>query len=126
MYQPVSNKQSFMRNYSYNQDPENENKVLKEKTPAYIELGHELIHSWRNQKGLFISDRGKTGVTSRDLYPWPEEELQTVGINYTDAAGNPLRNYASYDGIISENGLRLENGLNVRISYNKKVERKSK
>ena len=39
------------------------------------------------------------------------------GINYTNAEGNPLVNYDSYVVIISENGLRLENELNLRISY---------
>ena len=34
-----------------------------------------------------------------------------------DATGNLMRNYSSYEGIISENGLRIENGLNLRVSY---------
>lgn len=47
---------------------------------------------------------------------WPEEEMQTMGINYCVNA-EKVRNYKTYNGIISENGLRIENGLNLRVSY---------
>jgi len=40
-----------------------------------------------------------------------------AGINYTDMAGNQIKNYKTYTGIISENGLRIENGLNLRVTY---------
>jgi len=92
--------------------------VLVEESPAYIEFGHELIHSWRDIRGIINTSETDVGLIPHDAPElWPVEELQTVGINYTDAAGNPLRTYDSYVGTISENGLRLENGLNVRISY---------
>ena len=92
--------------------------VLEEEVLAYVVFGHELIHSWRDIKGIDIPSREFVGLIPQDSpYLWREEELQTMGINYTNAAGDPLCNYSSYVGIISENGLRLENGLNVRISY---------
>ena len=92
--------------------------VLLEESPAYIEFGHELIHSWRDIRGIINTSETDVGLIPHDAPElWPVEELQTMGINYTDAAGNPLRTYDSYVGTISENGLRLENGLNVRISY---------
>lgn len=55
---------------------------------------------------------------------WREEELQTMGINYTDAAGNPIVTYGSYAGIISENGLRLENGLIQEYHIIMRIERR--
>ena len=101
---------------TYTQDADGN--VLQEVTPAYIVFGHELIHSWRDIKGLDVPSRANVGLIPQDSPQlWREEELQTMGINYTDVYGKPLRNYDSYVGIISENGLRLENGLNERISY---------
>ncbi len=101
---------------TYTQDADGN--VLEEVIPAYIVFGHELIHSWRDIRGLDVPSRDMVGLIPQDSPQlWREEELQTMGINYTDATGNPMRNYGSYVGIISENGLRLENGLNVRISY---------
>ena len=65
-----------------------------------------------------IPSREEIGLIPKDAPQlWREEELQTMGINYTDEFGNPIRQYNSYIGIISENGLRLENNLNRRISY---------
>ena len=101
---------------TYTQDAEGN--IFEEVIPAYIVFGHELIHSWREIKGVNIPDKSIVGLIPKDAPQlWPQEELQTMGINYTDVNGNAIRDYSSYMGIISENGLRLENGLNVRISY---------
>ena len=92
--------------------------ILQEDIPDFIHFGHELIHAWRDVKGIFVDSWSNVGLIPQDSPQlWREEELQTMGINYTDAAGNPIVTYGSYAGIISENGLRLENGLNTRISY---------
>lgn len=91
--------------------------VVEEDIPNYIHFGHELIHAWRDINGLFVNSWDEVGFIPYDNPRiWREEELQTMGINYTvgDVA---VRNYATYNGIISENGLRLENGLNTRVSY---------
>ena len=86
--------------------------------PNFIHFGHELVHAWRDIKGLYISSREEIGLIPKDAPRLcREEELQTMGINYTDEFGNPIRRYNSYIGIISENGLRLENRLSTRISY---------
>lgn len=43
----------------------------------------------------------------------PAEEIKTVGVDYYNTYGQKMRNYSTYNGIISENGLRIENGMNV-------------
>ena len=92
--------------------------IIQEDIPNFIHFGHELVHAWRDVNGLFVNSWTGVGLIPHDAPQlWREEELQTMGINYTDAAGNVLRNYGTYNGIISENGLRLENGLNTRVSY---------
>ena len=91
--------------------------VLEEDIPDYIHLGHELVHAWRNINGMRITAVNRNGLDPYTGLSISEEELQTTGLNYTDSIGNSRRNYASYNGIISENGLRIENGLNTRISY---------
>lgn len=96
-----------------------ENQTIEE-IPAYIVFGHELIHAWREIHGLFDYNE-EQGITPYDyscgINPSPAEEMKTMGINYFDSNGNQMQNYSTYTGIISENGLRLENNLNVRISY---------
>lgn len=95
-----------------------EGKEIIEEIKPYIVFGHELVHAWRDVKGLDIPSREGIGLIPKDAPQlWREEELQTMGINYTDEFGNSIRRYNSYIGIISENGLRLENNLNRRISY---------
>lgn len=92
--------------------------VMHGAMPAYITFGHELVHAWRDIKGIDIPSRAKIGLIPQDIPDsWREEELQTMGIDYTNLNGKPLRSYNSYFGIISENGLRLENRLDVRVSY---------
>ena len=76
------------------------------------------IWLWRHLKGLHIDNKDHIGMIPHDAPTcYPEEELQTLGINYTDKNGNPLRTYGTYEGIISENGLLIENFGIVRISY---------
>ena len=101
---------------TYTQNDQGE--VFEEKIPAYVVFGHELVHSWRDVYGLDVPSREEIGAIPCD-YPklWREEEIQTMGINYTDSQGNKMRDYKTYTGIISENGLRAENGINTRISY---------
>ena len=79
-----------------------------------IVLGHELIHAWREEKGINNASDANDGYYAYGSAR--EEELQTVGISYTDASGNPTYNYSSF-GIISENGMRHENGMDIRVKY---------
>ena len=96
----------------------NENEILSEDIPNYILFGHELVHAWRGTMNLFDYNDEKSGLIPFDSpTAWREEELQTMGINYTDIYGNKVRDYKTYTGIISENGLRTENELNLRVSY---------
>lgn len=91
--------------------------IIAEEFPDYIQFGHELVHTWRDFKGIFNYSKDKVAVIPFDLPKmWPEEEMQTMGINYCVNA-EKVRNYKTYNGIISENGLRIENGLNLRVSY---------
>ena len=91
--------------------------VIEEDIPNFIHFGHELVHSWRDINGLFVNSWDEVGlIPYDDPRLWREEELQTMGINYT-VNGIAARNYSTYNGIISENGLRLENELNTRVSY---------
>lgn len=74
-------------------------------------FGHELIHSWRDIRGFDVPSRDMVGLMPQDSPQlWREEELQTMGINYT-VGGVAALNYSTYNGIISENG------LNTRVSY---------
>ena len=71
------------------------------------------------QKG---TKRGRDKRTKGDVhylstFVRPAEEIKTVGVDYYNTYGQKMRNYSTYNGIISENGLRIENGMNVRISY---------
>ncbi len=92
-------------------------KVSTEDFPDFILFGHELLHAWRDVEGLFINSREEVGLIPHDAPKlWREEELQTMGINYT-VNGVAVRDYETYEGIMSENGLRLENELNTRVSY---------
>lgn len=91
--------------------------IIAEEFPDYIQFGHELVHTWRDFKGIFNNSKAEVAVIPFDLpQMWPEEEMQTMGINYCVNA-EKVRNYKTYNGIISENGLRIENGLNLRVSY---------
>ena len=91
--------------------------IVEEAFPQFILFGHELVHAWREINGLFDYNVEQGQIPYDVGQTWPAEEIKTMGINYTDTAGNSMRNYSTYNGIISENGLRLENGLNVRVSY---------
>lgn len=83
----------------------------------YIYLGHELVHAWREDRGIDVPSGNPDGYYAYGNVR--EEELQTSGINYNDSSGNPIRQYTTYNGIISENGLRLENSKikSVRVQY---------
>lgn len=98
--------------------------IKRELAPEYIVLGHELVHAWRSAYGFSKkapkgsgSPKGSIVVNGEVREKIPIEELETTGLNYMDADLNQMRNYSSYEGIISENGLRIENGLNIRASY---------
>ena len=101
--------------YTYVED--SNGNIEKEAFQQYIILGHELIHAWREINGLFDYNEEQGFIPYDGNMSAAAEEYKTMGINYTDAAGNLMRNYSSYNGTITENGLRLENGLNVRVSY---------
>jgi len=94
--------------------------TIASKLPAFIALGHELIHAWRYTQGKvvpqsvvaqeqFISPLGQQ--RSRKVYL---EELITTGIaKYPSSYG-----FSRYKGSpITENMLRQENGLRPRAAY---------
>ena len=110
----------------------NENgEILQEVIPLSILIGHELIHAWRNINNTSIRD-GVYGLrASPSMYGGTrmeyskEEEFQTVGLKYfryrTTNSGllNSNQSYFWYPGEndITENMLRMEQGLNLRVAY---------
>ncbi len=81
---------------------------------------HELIHALRAMNGNMKFD--KYGIFGSPWYlrPWKkrstadQEELDTVGINYSDDQGNY---YPASEWPMTENALRKENGLPRRVRY---------
>ena len=71
----------------------------KRERPAYIALGHELIHALRIIKGDFLG-----GYAKKDSLNLPKEEMATVGLK---------REHAE----ITENQLRREHGVDQRSRY---------
>ncbi|MDL2273412.1 type III secretion system effector protein [Oscillospiraceae bacterium OttesenSCG-928-G22] len=84
--------------------------------PAYIVLGHELIHAYYMIKGQ--SDRlpeeyTYTDSNGRTIYTYAEaEELLTVGLT---SFTNPVYTGRARD--YTENALREEHGLPKRVAY---------
>ena len=107
--------------------------------PSYVVLAHELIHAqrrfegiennWRKNQGQYFYDDIDGNVCYSHEKP---EELETVGIDYYNIMPkNGREDYANLNASISytmryvraskyrysENAIRRENGLNIRVSY---------
>lgn len=89
--------------------------------PAYILLGHELIHAWRNTKGISLSRKGdaaigtywfrdKNGKIKKDTSI--ADELATIGLSYI-AYGVRFNKWTGHN--MTENALRDEHGLDRRV-----------
>jgi len=89
--------------------------IAEEKIEPSIILGHEMIHAYHAITGVYdINSYG-----SNYFYPdnkTYEEEFYTVGLPFISGNGD-LYQLKSYEGTLTENGLRLENGYNVRVMY---------
>ena len=113
--------------------------TIKENMPSYVVLAHELIHAqrrfegiennWRKNQGQYFYDDIDGNVCYSHEKP---EELETVGIDYYNIMPkNGREDYANLNASISytmryvrvskyrysENAIRRENGLNIRVSY---------
>mgnify|MGYP004507654901 CR=1 FL=1 len=92
---------------------------------AYIILGHELVHATHHMNNDFPSDSlpvryfNKATLSFEDDYGEMfnrAEEYRTTGISYRlPNSSNPYKTYRP-EGI-TENSLRAENGLRMRIIY---------
>jgi len=100
-------------------------KITKKDTPFHIALGHEMIHSWRMAKGMYIeNNKGNYTYLAQNgkvetVYGESQEELATTGISYWENSTNTGRTsyYPSEPHYITENALRHEQGLPYRIVY---------
>lgn len=82
-------------------------------TPKEIDLGHELIHAYHNMKGESKGDSLLRIGIYEDPYKYP---VTFAGVQYTTS--DSLEEYATVFGTgLSENGLRLEHSLPIRIIY---------
>ena len=90
--------------------------------PAYILLGHELIHAWRNTKGISLSRKGDAAIGTywyRDTKGKIKkatgytDELATIGLSYI-AYGVHFNKWKGYN--MTENALRDEHGLDRRVN----------
>lgn len=96
--------------------------------PDYIKLGHEMIHAFR-----FMNDEtnyGRFGFRyyvdenyepqyerSSSLYVY-DEEFEVVGLTYfNNVPVRPENIITAKAGAITENALRVERGLPIRIAY---------
>ena len=92
---------------------------------AYIILGHELLHATHHMNNDFPSDSrsvrffDKATLSFEDDYKErfnSAEEYRTTGISYRlPNSSNPYKTY--HPEGITENSLRAENGLRIRIRY---------
>jgi len=92
---------------------------------AYIILGHELLHATHHMNNDFPSDSlpvryfNKATLSFEDDYKErfnSAEEYRTTGISYRlPNSSNPYKTY--HPEGITENSLRAENGLRIRIIY---------
>jgi hypothetical protein len=82
--------------------------VQEEQINTAIAIGHELIHGYRAMKGMAKGDEKakNTWIDSKG-----DEYIQTVRAEKLETTG--LMGNCKY----SENKLREEQGLNIRIKY---------
>ncbi|KGI78844.1 hypothetical protein LF63_0102610 [Oleiagrimonas soli] len=72
--------------------------------PAFIGLGHELVHALRNQKGLAVDTNNLDHIPKRKQLMTQIEEFETVGLLKAPQG-------------ITENSLRKEHGIAPRTQY---------
>lgn len=75
---------------------------ISEKSPIYIVIGHELIHTWHMATGSYVF-KGKLDTNPITGTKIPIGELNTIGI----------KGSSEY----TENKLREENGLPKRVDH---------
>lgn len=103
---------------------DSENKAVLRKIPAFVSLGHELIHSVRSMQGitassniacgLYIAPMVPTGTIGRWFSP---EELETTGINYAKVYYDTYNNIISAERIESSEFYYSENALRAEYDY---------
>ena len=90
--------------------------AMVEEIPNFVILGHELIHAHHKVFGNY--DSNAMGYAGMGVSNWlPEEEMKTVGQGYYSEKNRSYIGRSSYEGTMTENGIRIENGLNRRITY---------
>lgn len=109
------------------QNPKSGKITYKEPINMMIALGHEMVHGYRDMYGISKPNikynllyHGVYFPLGGDSMNERMEELETTGIPYWT-----VKNWNRSDGLgekvgrkkISENSLRLEHGLNIRIVY---------
>ncbi|MCD8214598.1 MAG: M91 family zinc metallopeptidase [Clostridiales bacterium] len=86
----------------------------------YIDLAHEMVHIVRWQQGIEPDKNIKNGsysttVEGYENLTYSPEELETVGITFfNNCTGQEIPNNRFY---YTENAIRTENGLGIRIIY---------
>ncbi len=110
-----------------NDESTNTNKELSR--PSFIGLGHELIHAVRRVRGIQIDEsmRGAYGYKDKNGQSISKneskEELETTGISYFetsydfDGRLDSVKYVKSNSFYYTENALRREHGLGIRVRY---------
>jgi len=93
--------------------------VSKGKQPIQMALAHEVVHAYRGMNGLRKPDgtMGTNIMVNGDNKYWKQEEYDTVGINYSYEENGVTKYAYPLGGYFTENSLRKENGLPIRINY---------
>jgi len=110
-----------IRNTSYFYWTGSETRV--ERIPNHMSLGHELIHALRASEGRYRPEEleatnvirllnGEVGVFEIAL-----EEFATIGIPYQLNTGDAILVFSDSDWVITENALRKENELPIRVTH---------
>ena len=102
----------------------NTGEISEPDSPRYMVMGHELVHAYRRLKNIpniikkegfytyLMEDDGKIEISSQLEQI---EELEAAGINYFNKID---KKYIWASGFkYTENALRIENGLGLRIKY---------
>jgi len=76
--------------------------AVNDEKQSFISLGHELIHAYRMLKGTYTGDHSDRYTVGTRSY---QEEQRVLGIGIYEKK------------ILSENSLRAEHNLNLRLKY---------